>query len=206
MFECEGDGLPAPNVTWYKDNSLLRDFKPNILVYPDGVLEINPVEFSDFGTYYCQVENTERARSSRLAKLAQNGNTGQGSSKLIWLSWSQGMFILLFWFKSHTHFSGIAIWIFKLCTQIAKFEGHCQFEGQMFQQLRTKWIFLVEEYMLFQFYNIWWLDEWSVTPKNIGKKINGFTDTFPYWVKCWFISKFWCHFGKGNNSFFFNIK
>lgn len=91
MFECEGDGLPAPNVTWYKDNSLLRDFKPNILVYPDGVLEINPVEFSDFGTYYCQVENTERARSSRLAKLAQNGNTGQGSSKLIWLSWSQGM-------------------------------------------------------------------------------------------------------------------
>lgn len=75
MFECEGDGLPAPNVTWYKDNSLLRDFKPNILVYPDGVLEINPVEFSDFGTYYCQVENTERARSSRLAKLAQNGNT-----------------------------------------------------------------------------------------------------------------------------------
>nr|XP_034321559.1 neogenin isoform X1 [Crassostrea gigas] len=75
MFECEGDGLPAPNVTWYKDNSLLRDFKPNILVYPDGVLEINPVEFSDFGTYYCQVENTERARSSRLAKLEQNGNT-----------------------------------------------------------------------------------------------------------------------------------
>ncbi|XP_062579893.1 neogenin-like isoform X4 [Saccostrea cucullata] len=74
MFQCRGDGLPAPNVTWYKDNSVLRDVKSNIRIYPDGVLEINPVEFADFGTYYCQVENIERGRSSRLAKLEQNGN------------------------------------------------------------------------------------------------------------------------------------
>lgn len=53
MFECEGDGLFVFNVIWYKDNSFFRDFKFNILVYLDGVLEINFVEFSDFGTYYC---------------------------------------------------------------------------------------------------------------------------------------------------------
>ncbi|XP_061190970.1 neogenin-like isoform X3 [Saccostrea echinata] len=74
MFQCRGDGLPAPNVTWYKDNNVLRDVKSNIRIYQDGVLEINPVEFADFGTYYCQAENIERGRSSRLAKLEQNGN------------------------------------------------------------------------------------------------------------------------------------
>ena len=80
MFECHGDGLPTPNVTWYKDNSILREGKGNTIIYPQGVLEISPVEFADFGTYYCQVENAERARSSQLARLEQNGNTGQRSS------------------------------------------------------------------------------------------------------------------------------
>ncbi|XP_078327626.1 neogenin-like isoform X5 [Crassostrea virginica] len=75
MFECHGDGLPTPNVTWYKDNSILREGKGNTIIYPQGVLEISPVEFADFGTYYCQVENAERARSSQLARLEQNGNT-----------------------------------------------------------------------------------------------------------------------------------
>lgn len=118
MFECEGDGLPAPNVTWYKDNSLLRDFKPNILVYPDGVLEINPVEFSDFGTYYCQVENTERARSSRLAKLAQNGNTGQGSSKLIG-------------YHGHRECRKKDVYSFILVQKSHTFLGHCYLNFQV---------------------------------------------------------------------------
>ncbi|XP_056003789.1 neogenin-like isoform X3 [Ostrea edulis] len=75
MFQCRGDGLPMPNVTWYKDSNLLKDVESNVRIYPDGVLEINPVKFADFGTYYCQVENMERVRSSRIAKLVQNGNT-----------------------------------------------------------------------------------------------------------------------------------
>ena len=76
MFQCRGDGSPEPNVTWYKDDTLLPE-KSNVKIYKSGVLEIYPVKFTDFGSYYCIVKNTEKSRQSRTAILTQNADIGE---------------------------------------------------------------------------------------------------------------------------------
>ncbi|XP_033725655.1 neogenin-like isoform X3 [Pecten maximus] len=75
MFRCEIDGAPPPNITWFKDGNPLQD-RNNIRIFTDGVLEINPVEFRDFGSYHCVAENLDKikARSSRTARLRQNAD------------------------------------------------------------------------------------------------------------------------------------
>ncbi|XP_069102429.1 neogenin-like isoform X7 [Argopecten irradians] len=75
MFRCEIDGAPPPNITWYKDGNPLQD-RNNIRIFTDGVLEINPVEFRDFGSYHCVAESLDKvkSRSSRTARLRQNAD------------------------------------------------------------------------------------------------------------------------------------
>ncbi|KAK3094564.1 hypothetical protein FSP39_003463 [Pinctada imbricata] len=73
MFQCQGDGLPTPNVTWYKGDVQLTE-KSNIRIYQSGVLEINPVKFADFVRYYCKVEDGDKLRSSINFTLSQNAD------------------------------------------------------------------------------------------------------------------------------------
>ncbi|KAL5020555.1 hypothetical protein ScPMuIL_003447 [Solemya velum] len=73
MFECRLPGVPSPNITWYKDEEQIAT-STRIRTYTEGVLEIMTVQFSDFGSYKCIVENIERARTSRVATLQQNPN------------------------------------------------------------------------------------------------------------------------------------
>lgn len=78
MFQCQPDGIPSPNITWYKDKARLQD-KSNIKVYPEGVLEISSVEFADFGTYFCKAENVllGKSRASQKAILQQDPHVGK---------------------------------------------------------------------------------------------------------------------------------
>lgn len=76
MFECRLPGVPSPNITWYKDEEQIAT-STRIRTYTEGVLEIMTVQFSDFGSYKCIVENIERARTSRVATLQQNPNVGE---------------------------------------------------------------------------------------------------------------------------------
>ncbi|XP_021359106.1 neogenin-like isoform X7 [Mizuhopecten yessoensis] len=75
MFRCEIDGAPPPNITWFKGGNPLQD-RTNIKIFTDGVLEINPVEFRDFGSYHCVAESLDKvkARSSRTAILRQDAD------------------------------------------------------------------------------------------------------------------------------------
>ncbi|XP_052084444.1 neogenin-like isoform X7 [Mytilus californianus] len=73
MFGCVIDGVPKPNISWYKDRIPLQE-KKNVRVHLDGVLEIYPVQFNDFGSYHCLAENVDKKMSSRMAKLEQNAN------------------------------------------------------------------------------------------------------------------------------------
>ncbi|XP_046562844.1 LOW QUALITY PROTEIN: neogenin-like [Haliotis rubra] len=74
MFSCEIVGVPHPKVRWIKDGRELAK-ADNIYQYDDGILEIYPVRFADFGAYSCEAKNMERSRTSRVASLRQNPNT-----------------------------------------------------------------------------------------------------------------------------------
>ncbi|XP_071098730.1 neogenin-like isoform X2 [Haliotis cracherodii] len=74
MFSCEIEGVPHPKVRWIKAGRALAK-ADNIYQYDDGILEIYPVRFADFGAYSCEAKNMERSRTSRVASLRQNPNT-----------------------------------------------------------------------------------------------------------------------------------
>jgi hypothetical protein len=71
MFQCAIKSIPHANITWFKDDTLLTDRINKFRTYPEGVLEIYRVEFSDLGTYHCEAEGVDRTRKSRDAKLSQ---------------------------------------------------------------------------------------------------------------------------------------
>lgn len=73
LLGCVINGVPKPNISWYKDGKQLQE-KRNIRVHVDGVLEIYPVEFNDFGSYYCVAENLDKKLISRTSKLEQNAD------------------------------------------------------------------------------------------------------------------------------------
>ena len=75
MFSCDIDGQPRPKVTWYRDETIIREQgNINYKFYQDGTLEISNVQFADLGSYKCRVENPERYRDSRPGSLTQNSD------------------------------------------------------------------------------------------------------------------------------------
>ena len=76
LLGCVINGVPKPNISWYKDGKQLQE-KRNIRVHVDGVLEIYPVEFNDFGSYYCVAENLDKKLISRTSKLEQNADVSK---------------------------------------------------------------------------------------------------------------------------------
>ena len=75
MFQCKISSLPGANITWYKDNHNQplseRTSMSKYRTYPEGVLEIYNVEFSDLGDYYCEAKGVDKTRTSREATLKQ---------------------------------------------------------------------------------------------------------------------------------------
>ncbi|KAL3885049.1 hypothetical protein ACJMK2_025148 [Sinanodonta woodiana] len=77
MFQCDIEGIPRPNITWFKDGALVVDRTSKFRTYPEGVLEIADVAFGDFGLYYCEADGAEKSRKSTTAKLEHNPNIEQ---------------------------------------------------------------------------------------------------------------------------------
>lgn len=68
MFECMAEGLPTPQVRWFKSSWLLQP-SSNVRIYPTGTLEISLVQPGDVNTYYCEVQSSERLRRSQRVRL-----------------------------------------------------------------------------------------------------------------------------------------
>ncbi|XP_044516051.1 immunoglobulin superfamily DCC subclass member 4 [Gracilinanus agilis] len=67
-FECRIEGLPAPVITWEKDQMAVPS-EPRLITLPNGVLQIVDVRESDAGTYHCVATNTAHQRYSHDAVL-----------------------------------------------------------------------------------------------------------------------------------------
>nr|XP_021505257.1 immunoglobulin superfamily DCC subclass member 4 isoform X2 [Meriones unguiculatus]XP_021505262.1 immunoglobulin superfamily DCC subclass member 4 isoform X2 [Meriones unguiculatus] len=68
-FECHTEGLPAPVITWEK-NQVTVPKEPRLITLPNGVLQILDVQDSDAGSYRCVATNSARRRFSREASLS----------------------------------------------------------------------------------------------------------------------------------------
>ncbi|XP_063169911.1 immunoglobulin superfamily DCC subclass member 4 [Candoia aspera] len=67
-FECRIKGLPAPAITWQKDEVAVSS-EPRFIVLPNGVLQITDVKESDVGIYRCMATNGAGRRYSSGAPL-----------------------------------------------------------------------------------------------------------------------------------------
>ncbi|XP_006831907.1 PREDICTED: immunoglobulin superfamily DCC subclass member 4 [Chrysochloris asiatica] len=68
-FECHIEGLPAPVITWEKDQVTVPQ-EPRLITLPNGVLQILDVQESDSGSYRCVATNSARQRLSQEAVLS----------------------------------------------------------------------------------------------------------------------------------------
>ncbi|XP_066557349.1 immunoglobulin superfamily DCC subclass member 4 isoform X2 [Amia ocellicauda] len=68
-FQCHVDGLPAPLITWEKDQAPLPA-EPRFIPLPSGVLQVTRVQEEDEGTYRCVASNSARKRYSQDAQLS----------------------------------------------------------------------------------------------------------------------------------------
>ncbi|XP_072470283.1 immunoglobulin superfamily DCC subclass member 4 isoform X3 [Notamacropus eugenii] len=67
-FECRIEGLPAPVITWEKDQMAVPS-EPRLITLPNGVLQIVDVQESDAGVYHCVATNAYHQRYSHDAVL-----------------------------------------------------------------------------------------------------------------------------------------
>uniref|UniRef100_A0A2K6TQD9 Immunoglobulin superfamily DCC subclass member 4 n=1 Tax=Saimiri boliviensis boliviensis TaxID=39432 RepID=A0A2K6TQD9_SAIBB len=68
-FKCRIEGLPAPIITWEKNQVTLPE-EPRLLTLPNGVLQILDVQKGDAGSYRCVATNSARQRFSQDALLS----------------------------------------------------------------------------------------------------------------------------------------
>lgn len=54
---CNSSGTPQPNVTWYKDNSLISNNNPSHLRLVEYSLTVFNAQVADEGAYRCIVSN-----------------------------------------------------------------------------------------------------------------------------------------------------
>nr|XP_028706879.1 immunoglobulin superfamily DCC subclass member 4 isoform X1 [Macaca mulatta] len=68
-FECHIEGLPAPIISWEKDQVTLPE-EPRLITLPNGVLQILDVQENDAGPYRCVATNSASQRFSQEALLS----------------------------------------------------------------------------------------------------------------------------------------
>ncbi|XP_004687571.2 PREDICTED: immunoglobulin superfamily DCC subclass member 4 [Condylura cristata] len=68
-FECHIEGLPAPVITWEKDQMAVPE-EPRFITLPNGVLQILDVQEGDAGSYRCVATNSAHQRFSQEAVLS----------------------------------------------------------------------------------------------------------------------------------------
>ena len=57
LLECESEGIPAPTVTWYKNQHQIPKAKLAQILTSSGSLQLPAVTMDDVGRYTCQVDN-----------------------------------------------------------------------------------------------------------------------------------------------------
>ncbi|XP_032336821.1 immunoglobulin superfamily DCC subclass member 4 isoform X3 [Camelus ferus] len=67
-FQCHIEGLPAPVITWEKDQVTVPE-EPRLITLPNGVLQILDVQESDAGSYRCVATNSAHQSISQEALL-----------------------------------------------------------------------------------------------------------------------------------------
>ncbi|XP_059953155.1 immunoglobulin superfamily DCC subclass member 4 isoform X4 [Mesoplodon densirostris] len=74
-FQCHIEGLPAPVITWEKDQVTLPE-EPRLITLPNGVLQILDVQEGDAGSYRCVATNSANQRFSQeaLLRVAHRGS------------------------------------------------------------------------------------------------------------------------------------
>ncbi|GAB6031907.1 hypothetical protein CHUAL_010299 [Chamberlinius hualienensis] len=76
-FSCSIQAIPPANITWLRDDLPIFVDSTRMTVLPSGALEIDHVESSDQGKYYCNASNTDRHRLSQAGKLSISLDTAQ---------------------------------------------------------------------------------------------------------------------------------
>ena len=61
--ECDGNGNPPADVTWYKDNTKIVTGKEK------AILVLKNVDENDNGTYRCEAKNHEKAQNETSMDL-----------------------------------------------------------------------------------------------------------------------------------------
>lgn len=85
-FLCEARGVPAPNISWFKDGASLPLSAEAVYTRGGRQLQLGRARGVDAGTYTCQASNpvgvTEK--SSRLEVYGEWWGVAVGSSQLGW--------------------------------------------------------------------------------------------------------------------------
>ncbi|XP_064426357.1 immunoglobulin superfamily DCC subclass member 4 isoform X3 [Mirounga angustirostris] len=81
-FECHIEGLPAPLITWEKDQVPVPE-EPRLITLPNGVLQILDIQESDAGSYRCVATSSVSQRFSQeaLLSVARRGSLASTSGQ-----------------------------------------------------------------------------------------------------------------------------
>ncbi|XP_036934609.1 vascular endothelial growth factor receptor 1 isoform X2 [Acanthopagrus latus] len=72
ILSCPSEGVPAPTITWYKDEQTLSQGSGIVISPEDGTLHIDRITGEDQGLYTCQATN-ERGSAESSAYIWVNG-------------------------------------------------------------------------------------------------------------------------------------
>ncbi|XP_022241027.1 neogenin-like isoform X2 [Limulus polyphemus] len=78
-FPCTIQGIPLPEITWFKDEQPLALDLTRMIVLPSGALEIDIVQTSDAGIYKCNASNVDKFRVSSGGRLTVSLNYGEAN-------------------------------------------------------------------------------------------------------------------------------
>ncbi|XP_076366090.1 neogenin-like isoform X4 [Tachypleus tridentatus] len=80
-FPCTIQGIPVPEITWFKDEQPLVLDLTRMLILPSGALEIDIVQTSDAGIYKCNASNVDKFQVSSSGRLTVNLNHDEANKR-----------------------------------------------------------------------------------------------------------------------------
>jgi len=75
-FGCSANGVPSPNISWFKDKQPLVIDPKRMIVLPSGSLEITKARETDQGIYKCHVSNIDKQHVSGNGRLVLSSHQG----------------------------------------------------------------------------------------------------------------------------------